>query len=270
MVRCFVERLSLDPQQSQPLIEQAKPWLRDLSAMAGALPGISPHAPYSLSDELFLGLVDWARQQALPMAMHLAESPEEMEWLATGQGPFRDMLKNFGIPAVHAGPRRALHYLTELARTNHALVIHGNYLATDELEFMAKHKQLHLVFCPRSHAWFGHATYPLLEAIRLGIHVAVGTDSRASNPDLSVLAELRSIRANFPELAPQTILEMGTLNGAKALQIAAWAGSLSPGKQGGFLSIPLRSDHDPLGAILDTCQSPTTIFPGPGNPVSNS
>ena len=75
-----------------------------------------------------------------------------------------------------------------LATAHRALVIHGNYLAGDEIDFVAAHRErMSLVYCPRTHAYFGHEPYPLAEMLAAGVRVAVGTDSRASNPDLRLL-----------------------------------------------------------------------------------
>jgi cytosine/adenosine deaminase-related metal-dependent hydrolase len=247
---CFVERLGTDPHDSDKLIAEGKRWLADYSETGHALAGISPHAPYSLSDRLLNGLIQWAVDDGLPVAMHLAESRDELQWLQSGDGPFRDLLETLRVPVPQSSGRRPLHYLQALARATCGLVIHGNYLAADELDFVARHRNLHLVYCPRTHAWFGHDRWPLRDALRRRINVAVGTDSRASNPDLNVLEELRQIRRSFPGLSPKTILEMGTINGARALQRADQLGTLSPGKVGEFLALPVPPTDDPCEAVL--------------------
>ena len=72
--------------------------------------------------------------------------------------------------------------------TERVLVIHGNYLVQDEINFLAAHRdRMSLVYCPRTHAYFSHEPYPLAEMIKAGVRVAVGTDSRASNPDLKLV-----------------------------------------------------------------------------------
>ena len=78
-----------------------------------------------------------------------------------------------------------------------------------------------VVYCPRTHAWFGHARYPLEKLLAAGAIVALGTDSRASSPDLSLLAEMRHVAREFPAMSRATILELGTLGGARALGLDA-------------------------------------------------
>ena len=87
--------------------------------------------------------------------------------------------------------------LRMLADAPRALVIHGNYLDDEELAFLAANRErMSLVYCPRTHAYFEHPPYPLAKHLKLGVRVALGTDSRASNPDLDLLAEMRHVAQN--------------------------------------------------------------------------
>jgi cytosine/adenosine deaminase-related metal-dependent hydrolase len=149
-------------------------------------PGISPHAPYTVHPQLLERLVDEAQSRELPVAMHLAESPEELELLAAGTGPFRELLAERSMWDTAAIPRGStpMDYLRVLARAPQALVVHGNYLATSEIEFLGRRRgQMSVVYCPRTHEFFQHNDYPLREMLAAGVRVALGTDSRASNPD---------------------------------------------------------------------------------------
>ena len=219
--------------------------------------GISPHAPYTLHPELFGRLVQLAIDRHVPMAFHLAESPQELELLATGRGPFRELLESVGVwnPAAFAVPRRPLDYLRRLAQSQRALVVHGNYLDDEELAFLAEHRdRLAVVYCPRTHAFFRHRRHPLPQLVAAGATVAIGTDSRASNPDLSVLAELRFVASKFAEIAPAQILELGTLAGAWALGTADESGSLEPGKFADLVvvELPEEPDRDPFRLLFDS------------------
>ena len=162
--------------------------------------GISPHAPYTVHPNLLRQLVERARDRNLPVAMHLAESPEELELLASGSGPFQVLLEERGMwdsEAISHGST-CLDYLRILAEAPRSLVIHGNYLNEQEIEFLAEHRShMSVVYCPRTHAYFDHDPYPLERMLASGVRVAVGTDSRASNPDLNLLSELRGLLSNF-------------------------------------------------------------------------
>jgi cytosine/adenosine deaminase-related metal-dependent hydrolase len=164
--------------------------------------------------------------------MHVAESPDEMELLRSGSGPLVDLLQSLQAWDLRALsiPARPLDYLQVLANAPRALVIHGNYLDREEHAFLAEHGQrMSLVYCPRTHAYFGHARYPLADVLRAGVRVALGTDSRASNPDLSLFEEMRFVARHFPEVEPAYILRMGTAAGAEALGQDDQLGCLRPG-----------------------------------------
>jgi cytosine/adenosine deaminase-related metal-dependent hydrolase len=154
-----------------------------------------------------------------------------------------------------------------LATAHHALVIHGNYLATDETEFAAAQRErMTVVYCPRTHAYFGHEPYPLEKMLAAGVRVAVGTDSRASNPDLNLWSELRHIAQHHPAVRPEDILQMGTLAGAEALGLADEYGSITPGKLARLAVVPLRANQNLFegGEIRPTTHhSPLTSAAGP-------
>jgi cytosine/adenosine deaminase-related metal-dependent hydrolase len=222
-----------------------------------SLCGISPHAPYTVHPQLLERLVALARARVLPVAMHLAESREELELLADNRGPLRALLeaRSMWDPAVLAGGLRPLDYLEVLARAPRALVVHGNYLSQQEIEFVAARRAtLSVVYCPRTHAFFGHTAYPLAALLAAGARVALGTDSRASNPDLDLLGELRAVAARHAAVAPETIFRLGTLAGAEALGLADQVGSLTPGKLANCIALPCPASA-PLEAILAGQQS---------------
>ncbi len=228
------------------------PWPID----RGTRPGLSPHAPYSVHPELLDRVLRLAKAANVPVAMHLAESGEELELLASGTGPFRQLLEHLGVwaPEVFPGGWRPLDYLKRLADAPVALIIHGNYLDPEEIDFLADHRaNMSLVYCPRTHAYFRHARYPLAEMLARGVNVALGTDSRASNPDLSMWAELRFAAHTHREVPPAAILEMATVAGARALGIDAEVGTLEPGKLANLVvvDLPAALAGDPHQLLLE-------------------
>ncbi len=195
--------------------------------------GISPHAPYTVHPDLLEKLVLLAAQQELPVAMHLAESREELELLAENSGPFRELLeaRSMWDEAVFANGLQPFDYLEVLARAPRSLVVHGNYLSVREIDFVAERRdRMSIVYCPRTHAFFGHSPYPLLAMLNAGVRVALGTDSRASNPDLSLLGEMRYVARVHEEISAEQIVLLGTLAGAEALGLGEQLGSLAVGK----------------------------------------
>jgi cytosine/adenosine deaminase-related metal-dependent hydrolase len=211
-----------------------------------------------VSPGLLVLLVDLAQAHGLPVAMHIAESREELQLLESGSGPFRELLEERSMWDPNAIPSGsgAMEYLRTLSHAPRVLVIHGNYLNYEELRFLgANRDRMSLIYCPRTHSYFGHEAYPLDAACAMRVRVALGTDSRASNPDLSILAEMRQVFRVVPAIDPMQVLRMGTLSAAKALGRDKDVGSISPGKQANLVTVPVASDtrgtpKDVLAAIL--------------------
>ena len=224
------------------------------SSHAAYRSGISPHAPYTVHPELLAKLVALANDRQLPVAMHLAESPEELQLLRDNAGPFRDLLEQRSMwdVGVFASGLQPLDYLQVLAKAPRSLVIHGNYLSQAEIEYVAERRdRMSIVYCPRTHAYFDHEDYPLQAMLDAGARVAIGTDSRASNPDLRLLEEMRYLARNFKSILPETILTLGTLRGAEAMGMADAVGSLVPGKLANLTAIACDStETSPQSAVL--------------------
>ncbi len=108
--------------------------------------------------------------------MHVAESREELELLAHGTGAFRQLLDGLGVwpPKTFTAGMRPLDYLNRLAEAPRTLVIHGNYLDREEIDFLAARRAtMSVVFCPRTHAYFAHERYPLARMLARGVNVAL-------------------------------------------------------------------------------------------------
>lgn len=225
----FQEVLGLLPDRISGQMNLAKSHLKSVGASSSIsstrtvdrkfLQGLSPHAPYSTHPDLVKEAVELAKSSKSSVAMHIAETQAELELLATGRGEFREMLEEFGLwrNEFFPGGRKPIDDLTVLAQAPRALVVHGNYLADDELAFLAAHSNMTLVYCPRTHSAFRHADHPWLRLKEQGGRVAIGTDSRASNPDLSLFAELQFLAARNPGMSHIELLQLGSVNGRQAL-----------------------------------------------------
>lgn len=248
----FRELIGLRPEAIALQIELAEEWLTRESD--NLTYGLSPHAPYSVAPELLRRSIELAKRFDAPVATHLAETREELEFLADGCGPFVEMLKSFGAWPEGGLPigRRPLDILRVLADAPRALVVHGNYLADDEIEFIAARPQMSVVYCPRTHEFFGHGPHPWRRLLATGANVAIGTDGRGSNPDLSLWNELVFLRERFPDVSPSQLLELGTLAGARALGCERDCGTLTPGKRADLVAVSLGGSGDPLEELLTT------------------
>ena len=203
--------------------------------------GLSPHAPYTVHGDLLSGLCSLSAEHQVPLAMHLAETLEEIELLEMGTGPLRELLDRLDVWDAEGvnSPGTIRSYLEELNKCWRASVIHGNYLDVDHLRFIGQHRAvMSVVFCPRTHAYFGHPQYPLEQMLSTNVRVALGTDSRASNPDLSMIAELGFVAAEFPNVAAEQLLLSATHAGAYALGLENIVGTIVAGASSRLLVVP--------------------------------
>ena len=218
--------------------------------------GLSPHAPYTVQPELLAAVVELSRKYKKPVAMHLAESSEELELLQSGGGPLRVFLEELGAwnPTLIPHESQPLDYLRTLAAAPRALVVHGNYLNDEEIDFLGKHAdRMTAVYCPRTHDWFAHRPYPLAKMLSAGVPVALGTDGRGSSPDLNLFEEMRFAAQKHPSVGREHILRMGTLFGAMALGQAVERGSIEVGKRAELtiIRLPERETSNPYELLFD-------------------
>ena len=224
--------------------------------------GLSPHAPYSVHPAVPTLLASHADTAAVPWAAHLLETREEVELMKKGTGPLAAAMARLNAARGDFGADRLRRdYLEPLAAagpraTAPGLIVHGNFLARDDVEWLAEpgRGNLSVIFCPRTHAHFGHPPHPWPALREAGVRAALGTDGRGSNPDLSVLNELRFLRDRFPDQPAGDLLRLGTAAGAEALGVRA--GRITPGFPADLCAIRGgRDGGDPAAGVLDSASA---------------
>lgn len=217
----FAEVLGLSPERADERFQMAAAHAEQCQLHPSNQFGVSPHAPYSTPDQLVARCIDLAKQNQSTLAMHVAESPDERQLLQYGTGPFEESLRGAGLWRDGLFPSKSLAPLVDLidrlADAPRALLIHGNDLREPEIDAIARHRNLSVVYCPRTHHFFGYETHPVAKLLAAGIRVALGTDSKASNPDLSIWNEVRFLLRHRQDISPQQILRMALIDGASAL-----------------------------------------------------
>jgi aminodeoxyfutalosine deaminase len=264
----FEEAVSLQPAKAGAIAAALEQRLEHVVPDAFLTAGASPHAPYSVSAELFIALARLAQRRGLHLATHVAETKQELEFLRDGHGEIRKFLTGLGsFPESWLPPRcTPVLYLEGLGVLDRpALLIHCNYLDQDSMARILS-RSCSVVYCPRSHAYFGHEPHPVRQLLDMGINVALGTDSMASNDSLSVLEEMRYLYQNRKDLKCDEIIRMATLNGAVALDFGGVIGRLRRGYWADMtvLSLPdSMGDRNVMAQILEgagECQA--TIVQG--------
>jgi cytosine/adenosine deaminase-related metal-dependent hydrolase len=247
--------------------------LAEASAVAAADPrltlGVSPHAPYSTSAAVYRGGFERAARLGLPVCTHLAETTEEIEFLELGTGPLRELLDAKGLlPAdfrpAGLGPTEFLESAGGLRMGGPRLLLaHMTHPAADDLHKLAS-AGVSVVYCPRSHEFFGRGRHPFRDLLDAGVNVCLGTDSLASNASLSVLDEMRTVFRGNRTLWPAVILRMATLGGAIALGMGETVGALAPGYAADLVAVPLTrgGPADPLENILSADVPPAWVMAG--------
>jgi cytosine/adenosine deaminase-related metal-dependent hydrolase len=216
--------------------------------------GVSPHAPYTCSPDLYRACADLE----LPIATHLAESPAEAEWLQEGTGPWHEfsalLVEPLGTTGIRALAANGLLSPTLLAA-------HCVHVDREEIELLALH-DVPVAHCPRSNALLGCGMAPVTELREAGVRVCIATDSPASTPSFDMFDELRAAisTARAREKCPWALtaaeaLELATLGGARALGIADETGSIVPGKQADLAVVSLADSpflpwEDPVTATV--------------------
>ena len=239
----FMELIGWRSDQLTAVIDQSDDYIDRLSNSPRLFSvGLSPHAPHTVCRDLLRHVVEKSARDRFPVSIHLAESAEELRLLKNHDGPLRELMDRTGRydpSEIFLGPR-PLDYLELLAEADRVLIVHGNYLDPQEIDFLAKRAdRMAVVYCPRSHKLFGHHRYPLGKLFEAGVTVALGTDSRATTEDLSVWNEARNIWHTFPEISPETILRLATTGGANAWGLSDQFGSIAVGKKARFCTVRL-------------------------------
>ena len=198
------------------------------------------HAPYSTAPALFSAIASRHAGPA-PLSVHLAESAEEVEFLHTGHGAFRDLLMDVGTwtpkwEVPRCGPVEYLRRHGYLRPGT--LLVHGVHLTPEELE-LVRDSEAVVVTCPRSNGWVGGGVPPIARFYNAGVAVAIGTDSLASTDSLNMFDELAALRRMAPEVHAGLLLESATRAGAEALGWGRAYGTLSPGRLARMVTVDL-------------------------------
>ena len=238
--------------------------------------GLAPHAPFTASANLYRCCADIAESDNFLLTTHLAESREEMQMFRDANGPLYEFLKEIGRDMSDCGRTTPLQAFVRTLRlspwdpsvrarrgessTGPAeslgmmrpwIIAHLNELTESDFDLLAKIPQkFSIVHCPRSHAYFGHSDFQFKRLRELGFNICLGTDSLASNDDLSLFAEMRMFHDRF-RVQPQKVLEMVTINPAYALERRDELGKIRRNFLADIMALPFIKSTNVLETILN-------------------
>lgn len=252
---CFVELLSIADQPPRTL-DELRVAVREVEEDGLLRVGVSPHASYSVPLIAAQECVNYAARIDRPWTMHLAELPEEIDFLAgrvhATPTAIQELMTRHGVesPRIPAGEYAERLYDAGGAGT----IAHGNYLTDMDFRRIAA-TQVATIYCPGAHAYFGHPPHPFTALERAGARVCLGTDSAASqiSDRLSILDEIRLARRRTDSgRTPEQWLKLCTADAANALGLADVIGTIEPGKFADLAAFRIDpATPDPVGALLD-------------------
>jgi len=226
----FYELIDFNPDSAESTIDNFKNIIGNVKQNDLLSIGIFPHAPYTVSEELYRISKTVSDELGLSIATHISETIDEANFLTRGAGNFASLLRDFDMLKEWKPPGlRPVNYMKNIGfLENGCILVHCNYLKGEEVDHIEESNST-IVFCPRSHKYFRHKDHPFYMLGNRNINIALGTDSLASNDSLSILDEMKYIYTQHKTSKPKDILYMGTIAGATALRLDNKIGKLEEG-----------------------------------------
>ena len=240
--RLYVEALGFPPGVADRVFDAVWQLVEMRALPANVLTGVSPHAPYSVSRPLLSRLLAMADGHDRPVAVHLAETLEELAFLRHGIGPIRDALRRMGKDDPEHDPYESVPGFLAHLRLDRAplSLVHGNYMRPRDVPAGAT-----VVYCPTAHAFFRHPQHPVAELLEEGVRVALGSDSAASGESVDLLSETQLLARERPELDACAVFRMATEWGARALSLEC--GRIAPALHADLAAFAPVAGHEILG-----------------------
>ncbi len=203
---------------------------------------LAAHAVYSTSPEVISGIKKWDEEHGKRMSIHVAEHPDELEFLISGSGPCRDLLEERGqwnrawsIPECSP-----IEYLDRLGVLDESTIcVHAVFLSEEDIDILKKRRPK-IALCPRSNLFLTGELPPVRAFLSGDLTCGIGTDSLASTPDLNLFGEMEVLEEKL-QVDPGNILRMSTLGGARVLGLDQELGTLEQGKRARIIKIPVTT-----------------------------
>ncbi len=249
----YLEVLGLNPKISVEKFSQAQAMIADRSYKSKSESSLSPslfsagitcHAPFSCSVELQKLIAKNSVLENGPYCLHVAESAEEISMFRDGHGPLMDFCRRIFPDLILENQHSPIRFLNHHGLIPEgSLFAHCNFMDEEDMRILSE-KSVSIVHCPRSKEFFNHGGFDPFTIKKHGINICLGTDSLASNEGFNLFEEMTIFHSHYPNFSFREILEMATVNGAKALGLEGQIGVLQPGAKADFIGIGLRHHPD--------------------------
>ncbi|PZP51251.1 MAG: amidohydrolase [Pseudopedobacter saltans] len=239
--RNFIELAGFLPQQAGERFENGIQ-LKEKYADVGPTT-IVPHAPYSVSKELFEKINEDSSSKII--SIHNEETPDENFFFREKKGAFLELYKrmNANIDFFEPSGKSSIQtYLPYLDKVSAILLVHNTCTSKEDIQYAQKiasqnQQDLYWTLCPNANWYIERKMPPVDLLLSENVTICLGTDSVASNYQLSIFTEIQRIREHFPYIPLETMLVWATINGAKALGLSDNLGSFEKGKKPGIVLI---------------------------------
>jgi aminodeoxyfutalosine deaminase len=197
---------------------------------------IVPHAPYSVSENLWNEMMSFFEGKTI--SIHNQETSQEDLFFMEGKGDFTKMYELMKIDNSFYSAKKIRSiesYFKNLSSADSVILVHNTFTKQSDLDFVDRHKNktqlISFCLCPNANLYIENALPPVDLFLKNNVNIVLGTDSLASNHQLNILEEIKTIVKNFPQIKTETLLKWATINGAKALQMQHAIGSFEKGKK---------------------------------------
>jgi cytosine/adenosine deaminase-related metal-dependent hydrolase len=237
----FIETSGWLPQVAELRFQKSKS-IFDQFENKGFVASIVPHAPYSVSKELWMKMIPYFAGKTI--SIHNQETSHEDLFFMEGKGDFTKMYEMMKIDNsfYQAEKRRSVEsYFNKFSSAASVILVHNTFTKQEDLDFINENKNdcqlISFCLCPNANLYIENCLPDVDLFLRNDCHLIFGTDSLASNQQLNILEEIKTIIKSFPAVKTESLLKWATFNGAKALQMESFLGSFDEGKKPGVVLI---------------------------------
>ncbi len=240
----FIEASGWLPEVAQPRFERSLNIYNEFNRIlvTGNWQSIIPHAPYSVSEELWHLITPFFENKTV--SIHNQETSFEDEFFLHGTGDITRMYEMMKIDNsfYKPGKKTSLQsYFSKLKNAASVILVHNTFTKQDDVDFIkdntSAQQLISFCLCPNANLYIENTLPPVEMMMDNNCNIVLGTDSLASNHSLSILDEMKTIHKNFPLISIERLLQWATINGAKALQMENILGSFDKGKKPGVICL---------------------------------
>ncbi|RQO67540.1 amidohydrolase [Pedobacter sp. KBW06] len=247
----FIEAMGFNPVKAEEIIKAAIELKNAFKPLVGS---IVPHAPYSVSDELFQQIRREGEKSNDLISIHNQETPDENAFFENKTGSFLKLYQFLGLNIDFfeaTGKTSLASYLPKLSTAQKTLLVHNTFTSKSDLDFAsAQHPSLYWCLCPNANLYIEDKLPELQLLQEANVKITLGTDSLASNDQLSIIEEMKTLQDHF-KISFDELLKWATWNGAEFLGIENHFGSLAVGKTPGIVLLETVDNY--VDNPVDNC-----------------